>query len=877
MTAGAVTSGVAGAAAGLIDGLWSWGPASQFLPDAGGKLRLLAYLAAAYGLAAALAGTALTAVALFYLRATRLGDLWRHAIAEHRRIRAAEPRDALAGLALVWVGIPTTCLALALVYLGGVATLTGRKHLGLVIVVAIGATLAALALAALWTFAAGRLVELVLRWFTARRPRLARLLSCEHVVRRTALALLVAHAAAAVVLTWSTVRVLPWRGPAVGLIALALAAGFAPAGRRLATRLGRRGPGVLAGGGAGTALLLAIVMIVAGGRGAVIKAAVGFSGLGGPIAEVVRRAFDFDRDGYARFLGGGDCDDGDPSINPGARDIPDDGIDQNCAGGDATIRRSADDAAFAPVPAGLPADFNVVLITVDTLRADHLGMYGYGRDTSPALDALAAEATVFTNGWAHAPSTRYSMPAILTGRLPLDVYYDHGVSGWPGLLPRATTIAELLRARGLATGAILNYSYFDAFRRMDQGFDHYDNENKRLHQGADPAHTRGSSSKEQSDKAIAWVEEVAAGRFFLWVHYYDPHHEYERHAGVPSFGDERIDLYDHEIRWTDAQIGRLFDELRRRGLWDKTVIVITGDHGEGFGEHGVDLHGYHLYAAQTKVPLLIRIPGQPGRRATMPAGHVDVLPTLANLAGAAPSTEMMGRSLVDVLSGQADADADRVVFQQLSYEGHHEMRAAVSQRCHVIYNVSPHTSWEIYRLDTDPTERRDIVDAPGPCAEVRGALARWHDAAQIPAGAAEAVLSGKPDIARPLDVDFGAEVRLLAVELPAEVHAGDTFDVTWTFEARGRLGDGWKVFVHLEQPGGRGRFAGDHEPAWPFAWWKAGQYVRYTRSITVPRGTAAGTYDVWAGLWRGKLRRPARGDVEIVDDRAQVATLKVVP
>ena len=858
LCAGAVTSLVAGAAAGLVDGLWSWSPSSQFVPDLGGKLRLLLFLAATYGLAAAVVGTLATAVGLFYLRATRFGDWLRR------------ERDPVVALSYVVTGIPVTVAAVWAAYVIAVPSLATRKHFALVIAVAFAAALGALLLAALVTVGLAAAVERGLRALP-RVPRRAPLIA--------GLAILAIGGAVAVIASWKTLRLLPLRGPAIAGVAVVLATGFAPTGRRLAAPLARRRTWQLAAGGFGVMVVLVVVSIVAGGRDGVAKGVAGYSGLGARLMAVLRVVGDLDRDGHSRFLAGGDCDDGDATIHPGALDIPDDGVDQNCVGGDSTVQRSPTDVGFAAVPASLPADFDVLLVTIDTLRADHLGAYGYGRDTSPALDQLAAEGTLFVNGWAHAPSTRYSMPAILTGRLPLDVFYDHGVSGWPGLLPRATTLAEALTPRGFFSAAIVNHWYFDTTRRMNQGFASYDNENKRLHPGVPgkgPAETRGSSSKEQTDKAIALYEANPDKRIFLWVHYYDPHYEYETHEGVPSFGDGRVDRYDHEIRWTDQQIGRLFDELRRRGRWDRTVVIVTGDHGEGFGEHGIDLHGYHLYAAQTKVPFIVRVPGQPARRVTTPVGHVDLLPTLANLAGGAPDAEMMGRSLVDLLTGAAPPDGDRVVFQQLSYEGNHEMRGAASAACHVVYNVSPLTSWEVYRLDRDPAESRDVVDDPGPCAEVKGRLARWYDEAQVPEGAAEALLSGRPDVADPLDVDFGDEVRLLAVELPPQTKAGEPFDVTWTFEARGRLDEGWRVFAHFEGPNGA-RFTGDHQPARPFEWWKRGQYVRYTRTVTVPKSARPGAYQLWAGLWKGDRRRRARaGRVAVVDDRAEVGTIEVV-
>jgi arylsulfatase A-like enzyme len=468
------------------------------------------------------------------------------------------------------------------------------------------------------------------------------------------------------------------------------------------------------------------------------------------------------------------------------------------------------------------------------------------------------------------------MPAIITGRYPLDVRYDTSVSGWPGLLPRAVTIAELLGPLGFTTGAILNHWYFDRSRHFDQGFDHYDDSNARLHPGVPgkgPAETRGSSSKEQTDAAIAWLDTVADKRFFLWVHYYDPHFAYERHEGI-DFGSDPIDLYDGEIRYTDDQVGRLLDDLHRRGLWDRTVVVLTGDHGEGFGEHGVEQHGYHLYAAQTRVPMIVRVPGQPARRAATPAGHVDIMPTLVDLAGGAPSTEMMGRSLVDVLAGAADRD--RMIYQQLSYENQHEMRAGATEQCHVVYNVSPVASWEVYRIDRDAQETRDVVDDPGPCAAVKTELGRRFDAEQVPADAGEALLDAAPDIADPLDVEFGSEVRLLSVELPRQVKPGDALDVTWTFEAQGRLRGGWQVFAHFVDEHGKTGFQADHAPAWPFEWWKRGQYIRYTRTLVVPKSARAGTYHLWAGVWKGNLRRKARGELPIERDAAEVATIEVV-
>src|SRR5204862_6457101 len=164
-----------------------------------------------------------------------------------------------------------------------------------------------------------------------------------------------------------------------------------------------------------------------------------------------RVALDFDHDGYPALLGGGDCNDHDPSINPGAEEWPDDGIDQNCDGKDASAA-ALRAPPLAPVPPAVPPDLNLLLVTIDTLRADHLGCYGYRRPASPEIDRLAAQGTLFENGWAHAPSTRYSMPAIATGRWPSAIGWNESI-WWPGIAPGQHTIGVALKALGYHTGA----------------------------------------------------------------------------------------------------------------------------------------------------------------------------------------------------------------------------------------------------------------------------------------------------------------------------------------------------------------------------------------------------------------------------------------
>jgi arylsulfatase A-like enzyme len=823
---------------------------SQFA-GAGGKLSALVLTAAVYALAGAIAGPIVALIAATLYRFAYLGQL-------HRWVRAA-PYRAMA----LAIAAPIPPLAVGLALIAATDALEGRKHFGLVIASAMIAAVLAVIGGALIALLIARAAEIALeaagvvilsRWW----PPLVVLV----VYLGAGIALINASAG-------ETLGLLGLRPAAVALLALALAA---PMWRRtgdLPLRLGRLRPGLRSVVVSAPLVALIAVVVASGSRAPARKAAVAHTGLAGPLVALLRTAADLDRDGYSPILGGGDCDDWNPDVHPGAPEIPDDGVDNNCVGGDATTARDPASARFG-TPPPMPDDWVAVLITIDTLRADHLGAYGYERPTSPNLDRLAADGTVFANAWAHAPSTRYSIPAILTGRLPLEVDYFPLKGQWPGVARSNTTIAEVMKQRGFTTGAILNYWYFEERRAMDQGFDHYDNENRRLHRGVageGPASTRGSSSRQQTDKAIAYIDEHAGERFFLWVHYYDPHYQYERQPGTPDFGGGKRGLYDAEIHFTDKHVGRLLDHLRRRGLYDRAVVAVTGDHGEGFGEHGVDLHGYHLYAAQTRVPLILKVPGATAERVRTPVGHVDLLPTLANLAGAGPSAEMDGVSLVPYLTGERGPDEDRVVFQQLSFENENEMRAAASARCHVIFNVSPHLSWEVYAIDRDPGETRDISESPGDCAAVRRELERFHDSSEIPEGAAEALLETRPPIDKPVDVDFGDEARLLAVELPdGPVARGGEFPVTLIWEARGRVRDPWKVFVHFDGPG-PSFFQADHIPARPLPWWRPGQLIRYTRQVTVPPRTRPGAHQVWVGLFAGDRRYPARSNVVRVSER----------
>jgi arylsulfatase A-like enzyme len=578
---------------------------------------------------------------------------------------------------------------------------------------------------------------------------------------------------------------------------------------------------------------------------------------------------DFDGDGYARALGGGDCDDRDPLVHPGARDLPGDGLDSDCDGEDATDALPPP-AQMADLPVTVPPNLDLLLVTIDTLRADHLGCYGYPRPTSPAIDALAAEGALFENGWAHAPSTRYSMPAIAAGRWPSAITWDESI-WWPRLGPDVRTTAQALHDAGYFTGGLFSFSYFALadHRGFERGMDDYHAERAALHVAVNgPMESRGSSSREITDDAIAFISAHRDRKFFLWVHYYDPHLSYETHAEVPPFGTSRVDRYDGEIRFTDLHLQRLIAHLRATDLWDRTAVILTGDHGEGFGEHGVTEHGFDLYAAQTKVPFIVRVPGVAPRRVRAPVGHVDIAPTLVNLARGAAEPSFIGRSLVPDVAGSAAADTEtRAVFQEVTSE-RGKKRALTTATRHLIWNAVPSDTTECYDRTRDPAEEHDIWQQKaddGSCTTLARSLKRMVSGLALPSGAAEKLRLAvtAPGAAAPpprygLQAALGDAILVRGYDASATtIPPGGSVDVTTHFAAGAPLPAGWRLFFHLEGPSGYRNL--DHVPVeglMPLESWRRGQVIRDRLRIPIPPGTPPGAYTLYVGAYRGAQRLP---------------------
>lgn len=348
-----------------------------------------------------------------------------------------------------------------------------------------------------------------------------------------------------------------------------------------------------------------------------------------------------------------------------------------------------------PSSRGLRGEPDVILITIDTLRADALAFAGNTKVETPLLDRLAREGVVFTNAHAHNVVTLPSHANILTGLYP----YQHGVRDNAGFVlgREHVSVAELLKQKGYATGAFVGAYPLDARFGLDRGFDVYDD---RYREGTAPTQfvMAERPAPEVLEAVRAWYH-ATSGKKFLWIHLYDPHAPYS--APPPFDAKYRQDPYLGEVAFTDAELGRFLEPILSGGR--PTFLIVTSDHGESLGEHGELTHGLFAYEATLKVPLILHEPGrlEPGVE-TRSVRHVDIIPTILERLGLAVPKGLPGRSL---LAMEGDRDT---YFESLTASlnrGWAPLVGMIHQRHKYIDLPLP----ELYELQSDPAEQQNII------------------------------------------------------------------------------------------------------------------------------------------------------------------------
>ncbi len=354
-----------------------------------------------------------------------------------------------------------------------------------------------------------------------------------------------------------------------------------------------------------------------------------------------------------------------------------------------------------PVPTGP----NVLLITIDTLRADHLGAYGASGAETPALDGLAAEGVLFETAIAATPVTLPSHASILTGMTPP----RHAVrqNGIFRLDESHETLAERFRDAGYDTGAVIGAIVLDARYGLDQGFELYDwtMSTRRASETGYPER----AAEEVTDAALRWLE-ARERPFFLWLHYYDPHAAYRPPASFEQRFAGR--LYDGEIAYVDQQLERVFRALRSSSEWDRTLVVATSDHGESLGEHGELTHSYTLYDAVLKVPLVLRGPGIPAaRRVPEVVSAIDLAPTILARVGLPPLADADGRDLAPLWEVKPGFEERPAYAETLATQLDHGWAPlfAMRSRRH-LYVRAPRS--ELYDVREDPRQLANLLDDP---------------------------------------------------------------------------------------------------------------------------------------------------------------------
>jgi arylsulfatase A-like enzyme len=377
------------------------------------------------------------------------------------------------------------------------------------------------------------------------------------------------------------------------------------------------------------------------------------------------------------------------------------------------------DSQEEPTPAPRRDSPNVVLITIDTLRADHLRCYGYGEIETPNIDGLARRGYLFEQAFGVSPITAPSHATILTGTYPM----YHGVrdNGNYALAPTSLTLAEILKGKGYSTAAFVSSFVLERRFGIDQGFDTYDNNfeggasqfEENVHRWMGHEFDNFERNAALTNEAVfPWLKRNGKKIFFLWVHYYDPHRNYT--PPEPWATRYKGRSYDGEIAFSDEQLGRLLHQLERIGAAENTLIVVASDHGEGLGEHE-ETHGLTLFDPLIRVPLIIVPPNgiSKGKRIRRQVVTVDVLPTILDLAGIEIPEDVQGSSLRSLMEGSDDRGEETPPAYSETHRFERPYRGGILRGIRTprwkLTTQERDGERALYDLRNDPKEKRNVI------------------------------------------------------------------------------------------------------------------------------------------------------------------------
>lgn len=476
--------------------------------------------------------------------------------------------------------------------------------------------------------------------------------------------------------------------------------------------------------------------------------------IGARVVNILRAFSDHDGDGYSAFFGGPDCDDHDKDIHPGADEPPGSAKDNNCDGFITPVKKVAPTPAVQPPKAdevALKGGDNVIVIFVDTLRYDRLGISGYkreGKSLTPRIDQFAGQSVVFANAFSQAPNTPRSVPSFLSSRYPGKVHFDKQFKDYPHIEDDNDLWFEAMKDGGFKTIGESSHFYFcDRVKNPDQCEEVVSWMRPNALQGADewdnskaediPGSNHDSAGERIVKKAITKLDKLAADKtkFAMLVHFFEPHSTYMQHDGFKyvEHGEASLaEKYDYEIAFEDGIIGQLLDALDKNGLAKNTTIVLMADHGEGFGVHSAAgqklfFHGQSLYAELLHVPLMFRVPGNAPAKRDDVVQLVDLAPTIAALMGVKAPASWQGRSLVPAIAGKPLEP--KPAFSQLlrAPEWDHEGKSMITpDGKRQVYYRADDRRWEIFDLANDPDERTNLADSDPKAKELEAELAGWN-------------------------------------------------------------------------------------------------------------------------------------------------------